>query len=209
MPLFNRLAAALCIALAAAPALAGPGRDRLDAFLDGLDAFQAEFDQVLLDENKQPVDESTGTVYLLRPGRFRWDYRAPYPQLIVADGEQVWMYEPELAQATVRPQQDILGATPAALLSATEPVDTRFIVEELGTRDDGSDWLSLKPKESNASFVAIRIGFDGDTLKVMELEDSFGQTTRLTFRELSRNPALDRGLFAFEPPAGTDIIRGN
>ena len=209
MATLYRLALVLGLAAVTAPALAGPGRDRLDAFLSDLDALQAQFTQVLLDENKQPIDESTGTVYLLRPGRFRWDYRAPYAQLIVADGNQVWMYEPELAQATVRPQKDLIGATPAALLTTTEPVDVRFIVEELGARDDGRAWLSLKPKDSSASFVAIRLGFGGDALQVMELEDSFGQTTRLEFREMSRNPVLDSALFAFEPPAGTDVIRGD
>lgn len=181
--------------------------ERLDAFLDGLETLKASFRQVLIDENKQALEESEGLVYLERPDRFRWDYTAPYPQQIVADGQRVWMYEPELEQATVRPQNNLIGATPAALLSTTEPVDKRFIVEDEGAGSDGRNWLRLRPRDTSASFVAIRLGFTGDVLSVMELEDSFGQTTRLEFKNLERNPSLEAGLFAFTPPAGTDVIQ--
>jgi outer membrane lipoprotein carrier protein len=204
----HRLRAA---ALSALLALTGPtaaaAGDRLDTFLDGLSTLQANFRQVLMDENRESLEESEGIVYLQRPDRFRWDYTAPYPQQIVADGERVWMYEPELRQATVRPQDNLIGATPAALLSTTEPVSKRFLVEDRGVAEDGRSWLELRPRDSSASFVAIRLGFAGDALAVMELEDSFGQTTRLEFAQMQRNPSLDGGLFAFTPPAGTDVIQ--
>ena len=184
-------------------------RQQLDEFLTGLETLRAEFAQSLLDEKGQVVDESRGTLYLVRPDRFRWDYRDPYPQLIVADGKQVWMYEPDLEQATVRAQRDLVGSTPAALLSTTEPVEERFEVAELGAGDDGYRWLGLTPKDSSASFVAIRVGFNASVLKMMELEDTFGQTTRIVFSQLTRNPVIDGAKFLFEPPAGTDVIRGN
>lgn len=182
--------------------------ERLDTFLSGLETLQAQFRQILMDENLQPLEESEGVVYLKRPDRFRWDYTAPYEQLIVADGRKVWMYEPELEQVTVRPQNNLIGATPAALLSTTEPVAKRFEVKDMGPGKDGQSWLRLQPRDPGASFVAIRLAFTGPALSVMELEDSFGQTTRLEFSAMQRNPPLDGALFSFSPPDGTDVIEG-
>jgi len=204
----HRLFRLLVSALLALPCTQAAGQgERLDGFLAGLDTFQARFRQVLIDEESKPVEESEGVVYLQRPDRFRWDYTSPYPQVIVADGARVWMYEPELEQVTVRPQDNLIGATPAALLSTTEPVDRRFAVSDQGQGEDGHGWMLLEPRDADASFVAIRLGFSGESLRVMELRDSFGQTTRLEFSDLQRNPGLDAGLFTFSPPAGTDVIR--
>ena len=186
---------------------AGPARDRLDSFLSGLTHLQAEFRQVLLDDEGRAADESTGTVYLQRPGRFRWDYRAPYAQLIVADGDKIWLYDPDLSQVTVRSQGQALGSTPAALLSSDRPVDESFHVTELPLRDDGSAWLSLQPRETGSNFEGIAVGFDTNGLKAMELKDGFGQTTRLEFSEIQRNPDLEAALFRFTPPEGVDVIQ--
>ena len=208
MNLSRRAGAVALLAALALPAAAGDGRDRLDAFLQGLETLQAEFRQELLDESGQPVEESTGTVILARPGRFRWDYRTPYRQLIVADGEQVWLYDPELLQVTVRRQAGALDATPAALLASRQPVEEVFRVDELGRGDDGLTWLALAPRAEGGSFEAIRVGLDEHGLKRMELRDGFGQTTRLEFRDIRRNPALDEERFRFTPPPGVDVIRG-
>ncbi len=203
-----RLAAAAALLLLSHAAAAGTARARLDAFLHGLDALQAEFRQVLLDDKGEPADESTGTVYLSRPGRFRWDYRAPFPQLIVADGRQVWLYEPDLSQVTVRPQGTALDSTPAALLASDRPVEESFEIAELPGRDDGRDWLALTPRDAGATFEGIRVAFGADGLAAMELTDSFGQVTRLEFSRMMRNPDLDPALFEFAPPDGVDVIRG-
>jgi len=201
------LATALALALVPA-AQAGPARDRLDAFLAGLTRLEAQFRQVLLDTEGRAADESTGTVYLQRPGRFRWDYREPFPQLIVADGETIWLYDPDLAQVTARKQDLALSSTPAALLASDRPVDESFRVTELPPEEDGSTWLALEPREAGSSFEGIRVGFDASGLKAMELKDGFGQTTRLEFSEIQRNPQLASDLFRFTPPEGVDVIQG-
>jgi len=175
---------------------AGPGSERLHDFLAGLETLQADFRQVLLDEKGQTEDESSGQVYLARPGRFRWDYRSP-PQLIVADGQQVWLYDEELSQVTVRAQANALDDTPAALLASTAPVEDSFNIAELGERDDTA-----------SNFDGIKVGFDRDgVLQTMELQDAFGQITRLEFSAIERNPPLDAELFRFTPPPGVDVIQ--
>lgn len=203
-----RAAIAAWLLILASTASAGPGRERLDAFLQGLTSLEARFRQVLLDEHGKAVDESTGTVYLQRPGRFRWDYRAPFPQLIIADGERLWLYDPGLEQVTVRAQAQALGSTPAALLASTQPVDQEFEVSELDGRDDGNAWLALTPRDAASNFERIRIGFSEQGLHAMELRDSFGQTTRIEFSDIRRNPELDAALFRFQPPPGVDVIQG-
>ena len=188
-------------------AQAGPGGDHLRAFLDGLNTLQASFRQILLDEQGVADDESSGQMYLSRPGRFRWDYLQPNPMLIVADGNQIWLYDKDLEQVTVRAQALTLNNTPAALLASTAPIADSFEVSELGEREDGSIWLSLRPHAEDSSFEWIRVGFAGDgALQAMELKDSFGQTTRLLFSQIQRNPELDEELFKFSPPTDVDVI---
>ena len=187
---------------------AGPGSAHLHKFLAQLSSLQADFRQVLLNDEGQAEDESNGQVYLSRPGRFRWDYVAPHPQVIVADGKEVWLYDEELSQVTVRAQAKALDDTPAALLASTAPVEDSFNVTELGERDDGNIWLSLTPKSTASNFDGIMIGFGREgELKLMQLKDAFGQTTRLEFSAIERNPTLDESLFVFTPPTGADVIR--
>jgi outer membrane lipoprotein carrier protein len=212
-PAIARTAAAAALwvsCLVCTAAWAGPGNEHLRGFLAELKSLRADFRQVLVNEAGQAEDESSGQVYLLRPGRFRWDYRAPHAQLIVADGQQVWLYDEELSQVTVREQADALADTPAALLASTTPVEDTFKVTELGNRDDGSRWLSLTPKSTASNFDSIMVGFSRTgELQAMELKDSFGQTTRLEFSAIERNPALDPALFRFTPPAGVDVIQAH
>ena len=196
------------LVILAANASAGQARDRLDAFLLDLGSLEASFRQILLDERVQSADESSGTVYLRRPGRFRWDYTEPFPQLIVADGERVWLFDPGLEQVTVRAQSQALGSTPAALLTSDRPVDETFTITELGTHADGIAWLMLEPRDTGGNFEGIRIAFDARGLHAMELRDSFGQTTRIEFTDIRRNPELDAALFRFTPPTGVDVIQG-
>ena len=193
----------LCVL--AAPAFAGDGPDRLHAFLDQVRSLRAEFQQSVFDEDARPLDEASGMVYIERPGRFRWDYTEPYPQEIVGDGEKVWVYDSELEQVTVRPLDDALGDTPAMLLSSDRPVEQSFEVSDIDG-PDGYDWVGLKPLGEQVSFTEIRLGFDGATLRVMELTDAFGQLTRLRFAKVERNPILAPTLFQFTPPQGADIF---
>jgi outer membrane lipoprotein carrier protein len=204
----RRAGAAVLFAALCLPAAADTGRERLDAFLEGLETLQAEFQQVLVDEEGEALEEAAGSVLLARPDRFRWDYRAPYRQLIVADGQQVWIYDPDLAQVTVRRQAGALDATPASLLASRRPVDEVFAIEELGIDDEGVAWLSLAPREAGGSFESIRVGVDAGGGLRMRLVDGFGQTTDLAFRDVQRNPAIAEERFRFTPPEGVDVIRG-
>ena len=200
---FGPLAAAGMISIfpAAVPADAAA---RLDAHLSALDTVSARFEQRVFDEQHNLFEETGGTVLIDRPGRFRFDYEDP-PQLIVGDGAKVWIYDRELAQVTVRRAGDALGSTPAVLLASGRPVAEAFRVQALGA-GGGFDWFGLEPKAEDAAFVRIRLGFSGGELRRMELLDRFGQTTRLDFDDLRRNPAVPAGAFAFVPPAGVDVI---
>jgi len=189
----------------AAPAFAGNGPERLQAFLDQVRSLRAEFQQTLFDEDARQLDQASGMVYIQRPGRFRWDYVAPYPQEIVGDGEKVWIYDSELQQVTVRPLDDALGDTPVMLLSSDRPVEESFQVRAMDG-PDGYEWAGLKPLGDQISFTEIRLGFEGDTLRVMELKDAFGQLTRLRFVNMERNLELEPTLFQFTPPEGADVF---
>ena len=177
---------------------------RLDAYLSGLDTVASEFEQRLFDERRNLLEQSSGTVLIDRPGRFRFDYTNP-PQLIVGDGSKVWIYDPELAQVTVRDIDAALGATPAVLLTSDRSVAEGFRVEAL---DVGTnvDVFVLEPKAEDVSFTSIRLAFEGGELRRMELIDQFGQTTLFTFRAVRREPAIAADAFTFTPPAGVDVI---
>ena len=203
---FGRLLGAGLLALSGTVVLADAA-ERLDAYLSGMDTVSSRFEQRLLDERRNLLEQAAGTVLIDRPGRFRFDYTSP-PQLIVGDGARVWIYDPELAQVTVRDIDAALGSTPAVLLTSERPVAEGFRVEAL---DVGAnlDVFALEPKAEDASFTRIRLAFTGGELRRMELVDQFGQTTLLTFHEIRRQPAIPADAFTFTPPAGVDVIDAN
>jgi len=203
----RRLAATALVVLAtgASPAPAADAEARVQTFLEGLDTLSSPFEQTLFDERMRRLEDSRGVMYLKRPDRFRWEYRDPFPQEIVGDGERVWIYDEELAQVTVKAMDAAIGDTPAALLSSTRPVAESFEVRDLGEYD-ALAWVGLKPRSAEATFADIRLGFDGEELRVMELVDNFGQTTVLRLTGVERNPSLDPDLFSFTPPPGADVV---
>ena len=178
--------------------------DRLDAFLAGLDTVSSRFEQRLLDEQRNLLEEARGTVLIDRPGRFRFEYAEP-PQLIVGDGARVWIYDPELAQATVRDIDAALGSTPAVLLTSDRPVGEWFRVRTLDARE-GLDVFVLEPKAEDAPFTRIGLAFIGGDLRRMELVDQFGQTSLIQFTDIRRRPDIPAGAFTFIPPEGVDVI---
>ncbi|NLG75186.1 MAG: outer membrane lipoprotein chaperone LolA [Xanthomonadaceae bacterium] len=195
-------------------AIAGPvgyaadleaGRERVESYLNGLQGLQAEFQQVLTDRSGRAIDEASGVLAISRPNRFRWDYREPYEQVIVADGSRIWLYDTDLEQVTVRKLDDTLSATPAMLLSGEANLDENFTVT--GVEDDATvQWVEMEPKRSDTDFRSVRLGFEGTTLKHMQLADKLGQTTRLTFTNVEHNPVLDPSRFTFTVPPGVDVI---
>lgn len=186
------------------PAWAGEGRQALDAYLADFKTLQAHFQQKLTNEKGRIVDTSEGVVYLERPGKFRWDYRSPYEQSIIGDGEKVWIYDKDLEQVTVKPMDKVLGSTPALILGSDTRIDERFTVTEQGEKD-GAQWLSLQPKEGGGEYSGIRLGFEQGALRYMELADNFGQVTNLRFSDERRNEPVDAGVFKFSPPEGVDV----
>ena len=202
----GRLLVAGLLSLSCATVAAGAG-ERLDAYLSGLDTVASRFEQRLFDERRKLLERARGTVLIDRPGRFRFDYTDP-PQLIVGDGAKVWIYDPELAQVTVRDVDAALGSTPAVLLTSGRPVAQGFRVEELAVGAD-VDVFALEPRAEDASFTSIRLAFAGGELRRMELVDQFGQTTLLTFHDIQHRPDLPADAFTFTPPAGVDVIDGS
>jgi outer membrane lipoprotein carrier protein len=181
------------------------GKARLDKYLQEFMTLKASFEQVLLNEKGSTIETAHGTVYLQRPGRFRWDYEKPYEQSIVADGTKVWIYDKDLAQVTVKPLQAAIGNTPALLLGGKVDIDKEFIVKEQGATN-GLTWVVLHPRSKDNQYADIRLGFEATAVKQMELHDNLGQTTRITFSAEERNPTIDPAIFQFTPPQGVDVI---
>ena len=208
----------------------------LDRYLDGLKSLRTGFSQTVVDAHGNQVEAGTGTLIVQRPGKFRWDYHArseqavttgigdqsaPPPdtasrpgdtaddahgQLLVADGRNLWFYDRELAQVTVKPMAAALSATPVVLLSgAGTPLRDSFDVHSDGARD-GLDWVSVKPHDAAADFTQAQLGFSHDQLVRMVVSDRLGQTVQFDFSHAERNVAIDAALLKFKPPSGVDVI---
>ena len=178
--------------------------ERFQSYLRTTQAARADFQQKVFDKSGKLVQESKGSFSFLRPGRFRWTYLKP-PQLIVGDGERVWIHDADLNQVTVRRATRVLGATPAALLAGAADMDKAFALSEAGAKD-GLEWLEAKPREKESGFERIRLGLSATGVEAMELVDHFGQTTVLRFSNMERNPQFDAGTFRFTPPKGADVL---
>jgi len=191
----------------ASAANAGARAD-LDAFTHGLKGLQGGFAQTVYDSNGAKKEYSTGRVSLAAPRLFRWEYVKPYPQLIVADGSTVWVYDPDLKQATRRPQGAAEGNSPLAALIDPAKLDKDYVVAEAGS-EGGLDWLTLTPRDKdNASFESARLGFDGKGLNRMGFTDLLGQRTEIVFAKWVRNPAFPGDTFTYAPPKGVDVVGG-
>ena len=191
-------------AMLSAPAFAA-GIDELQAFVSGTRSATATFAQTTTDKAGRVVQKSTGTFAFARPGRFRWTYDKPLDQLIVGDGERVYVYDRDLNQVIERKMTKALGSTPAALLAGDDALEKNFTLVDGGSAD-GLAWVNATPKSTDSGFTAVRMGFRDHLPRTMILTDAFGQTTRLTFADIERNPALDASLFKFTPPQGADVI---
>ena len=179
--------------------------DRFKTYVRGTQSARGEFEQKVLDRNGKLVQQAKGTFVFQRPGKFRWVYAKPADQVIVGDGERVWIHDRDLNQVTVRKLSRALGSTPAALLAGSADVEKAFELSEAGAKD-GLEWLEAKPKDREAGFERVRMGFDAEGIRAMELFDHFGQTTLLRFTKLARNPKVDRSEFRFQPPKGADVL---
>ena len=178
--------------------------ERFQSYVRTTQSARAEFEQKVYDRDGKLVQESKGSFAFLRPGRFRWTYVKP-PQVIVGDGERVWIHDADLNQVTVRRVARVLGATPAALLAGSSDVERAFELTEAGDKD-GLAWLEARPREREAGFERILLGLGVGGVEAMELVDHFGQRTMLRFANVVRNPQIDPRTFRFTPPKGTDVL---
>jgi outer membrane lipoprotein carrier protein len=178
--------------------------ERFQSYVRTTQAAQGEFTQKVYDKSGKLVQDAHGSFAFLRPGRFRWTYVKPQ-QVIVGDGERVWIHDADLNQVTVRRVSRVLGATPAALLAGASDIANAFDLKELGNKD-GLEWLEARPREKEAGFDSVRLGLSTGGVEAMELVDHFGQTTVLRFTDVVRNPQIDPRTFRFTPPKGADVL---
>ncbi len=180
----------------------------LDAYLTQLKTLRAEFTQNVTDSKGQAVQRADGKLVIVRPGKFRWEltpHGAESPQLMVADGKNLWFYDRDLDQVSVKPAAAALTATPAGLLSGDGDIRQWFNVSAAGKRD-GYDWVKVVPKQADADFREAQLAFDKNDLRRMVLKDKLGQTVRLDFLTSQRNPQVPETEVKFSPPAGADVI---
>ena len=208
----KKLLAVFLMAASAGAACAG-GLESLETFVRTVKAGRADFTQTVTapPRDGQPVRAkvSSGSFEFQRPGKFRFEYRKPFAQSIVADGRTLWLYDADLNQVTQRPQAQALGSTPAALIAAApdlRALRADFTLEAAPERD-GLQWVKATPRAKDGQLQSVQIGFAGDTLAALDILDSFGQRSVLRFERVEVNPALAANAFQFRPPAGADVIR--
>ncbi len=185
-------------------------KTKLENYLNDITTFEATFEQALSSEANGLQETSKGKFYLSRPGKFRWNYSEPYEQSIIADGKNIWIYDKDLEQVTVREMSEILADSPALLLSNEVAISEEFVVTMLPQPKESSyEWFMLKPKVDDRQYADIRLAFENANLKEMELRDNFGQLTRIVFFDQKRNQKVDQTLFDFTPPEGVDVLNAS
>ncbi|UVW30212.1 outer membrane lipoprotein chaperone LolA [Massilia sp. H6] len=200
------------VLIAATLPLAGSAQagalDQFKSFIAGTKAARGEFTQQQLTKsrNGKAAPVSSGSFVFARPGKFIWTYQKPYDQLLQADGEQLYIYDKDLNQVTVRKLGNALGSSPAAILFGSNDLEKNFTLSEAGERD-GVEWLTAVPKTKDTTFEQIGIGLKGGVPVAMEMKDQFGQVSVLKFSNFQRNPALGAQQFKFDVPKGADVVK--
>ena len=202
----KKLAACLLLPLLlTAQTASADGMSSVKAFYEQTRSVRANFHQVVTDKQGRKVQEVEGEMQLLRPNKFRWDYRKPYEQQIISDGNQVWLYDTELAQVTVRSLNQSIGSSPASLLAGGADIEKAFKLVN-ASRKDKLDWVNAIPKDKDSGFEKILMGFEGNKIQEMALIDSFGHTTKIVFTKVEVNAALEPKNFLFQVPKGVDVV---
>jgi outer membrane lipoprotein carrier protein len=188
----------------------------LSALANGLDDFlafntttktaTARFEQQVLDRNGKVVERAAGTFAFARPGKFRWTYEKPHKQLLVADGQKLWIHDPDLNQVTVKRIDQAISSTPAALLAGKDDITSLFTLRDAGSAD-GLNWVEATPKAKDTGFERVRLGLHGKMLAAMELQDQLGGRTLLRFSDLKSNAPVAADSFRFIPPKGADVLQ--
>ena len=192
-------------ALAAAVPACASGLDDFLAFNSSTKTATARFEQQVLDRGGKVVERASGAFTFARPGKFRWTYEKPNKQLLVGDGRKLWIYDPDLAQVTVKRIDQAISSTPAALLAGKDDITKLFTLRD-GGASDGLNWVEAAPKAQDTGFERVRLGLQGRTLAAMELYDQLGGRTMLRFSDLKANVPVPPDAFTFVPPKGADVL---
>jgi outer membrane lipoprotein carrier protein len=210
-PVFLPFVCAVALAFVSGAALAAAAAaNPLDQYFDGLTTLRASFTQSVKDAHGKEVDHTTGTLVVSRPGKFRWEVHPKAAsggagQLLVADGRNVWFFDKDLEQVTVKPVDTALSSTPAMLLSGATDLRENFKITPAGARD-GLDWVLVEPKRAQADFRRALFGFAKGNLQRMIIDDRLGQTATIDFDSVKRNEPVAPDEVSFVPPKGTDVI---
>ena len=196
----------VCLSVSGARADAsGPARAELERFADGLERFQAEFTQTVRSQDGRLQDQTQGNVWLQSPDRLRWVYTGDFPETIVADGLNIWIHDESLEQVTIKPQSEDAADSPLMILADVGQLDQQFKVTEMGDFKD-MYLLELKSLDGETEFERILLGLDESGIRMMAMEDAFGQRTEIHFENTLRNAEIDPQLFMFTPPEGSDVV---
>ena len=203
-----RLARAVLPAFVSCLASLGVCASGLDDFL----AFNSQtrtasgrFEQKVMDRGGKAIETASGSFTFARPGKFRWTYEKPHKQLLVADGQKLYIHDPDLNQVTVKSMKGAISSTPAALLSGRDDITTLFTLRDAGSAD-GLSWVEATPKAQDTGFERVRLGLDGKQLAAMELYDQLGGHTLLRFVDFKANAPVSPDTFRFTPPKGADVM---
>ena len=183
----------------------GPARSELERFAAELEGFQADFTQTVKSQDGRIQDQTHGKVWLQSPDKLRWVYSGEFPETIVADGSNIWIYDESLQQVTVKPQSDQAADSPLMILADVSRLDQQFQVTELGDYENML-LLELKSLDEESEFERILLGLDSSGIRMMAMEDAFGQRTEVHFENMLRNSPIDPQLFEFTPPEGVDLV---
>jgi outer membrane lipoprotein carrier protein len=210
IPYFRRAASLVAAFVFVLPAFASASAlDQFRSFVSTTKAAKGEFTQrqmKQMDGTSKVSNAATGTFVFARPGKFVWTYQKPYEQLLQADGEKLYIYDKDLNQVTVKQLGNALGSSPAAILFGSNDLEKNFTLKEAGTKD-GLEWLVATPKAKDTTFDSIGIGLKDGVPQAMELHDSFGQVSLLSFTKFEKNPAMAAQQFKFVVPKGADVFQ--
>lgn len=201
--LLRTICLAFCLSLLGSVANAAQDDD-LQKFFSSLNSLKADFSQRVYGPRQELLQNSQGEVIIQRPGKFRWDYQQPYQQHIVADGSKVWLYDVDLEQVTIKPQDETMSNTPASLLSEAGQLNKQFDV--IAIMREGKDWFELIPKDQEGGYETLFVAMENGVIREMELKDSFGQFTRLEFNNVIINQDYNASTFQLAIPEGVDVI---
>jgi outer membrane lipoprotein carrier protein len=198
-------AVALFLALFVSSLANANGLDDFLAFNSQTKTASGRFEQKVFDRSGKAIETASGGFTFARPGKFRWTYEKPHKQVLVGDGQKLYIHDPDLNQVTVKSMQGAISSTPAALLAGREDITALFTLRDAGSAD-GLNWVEASPKAQDTGFERVRLGLQGRQLAAMELFDQLGGHTMLRFSDLKSNAAVSPDTFKFTPPKGADVV---